>query len=107
MLTTAARVGAVLDLKWDRVDFPREHIRLAPAGHDNAQGAGDRADQCHPDGGRFRMPRKGARTDHVIEWNGEPGSASIKTGFKAAVVESKLSDVSPHVLAPHGGRLDG
>lgn len=96
MLTTAARVGAVTDLTWDRVDLARRTIRLAL-----------------PDAvtrkGRATVPinsallaeledaKAGAQTDHVIEWNGEP-VASIRKGFEAAVKAAGLTDVTPHVI---------
>jgi integrase len=96
LLTTAARVGAVLDLTWNRIEFHREQIRLALPESSTRKG-------------RATVPinstlmaalqeaRAGARTDHVVEWNGEP-VASIKTGFNAAVKGAGLTGVSPHVL---------
>jgi integrase len=96
LLTTAARVGAILDLTWDRVDLDRKFIRLA------LPDAGTRK-------GRATVPinnaamavlqelRKGALTNNVIEWRGEP-VLSIKTGFYAAAKAADLPGVSPHVL---------
>lgn len=95
LLATAARVTAVLELTWDRVDFERKQINLRT-------GDGQRK-------GRAIVPmtesleralveaRKGALSDHVVEWAG--GSIkSIKKGFKAAADAAGLQDVSPHVL---------
>ena len=96
LLTTAARVGAILDLTWDRVDLDRKFIRLA------LPDAGTRK-------GRATVPinnaamavlqelRKGALTANVIEWRGAP-VLSIKTGFYAAAKAADLPGVSPHVL---------
>jgi len=96
MLSTAARVGAVLELRWDRVDFDRGHVDL-------------RASDIGPRKGRAVVPmndglraallaaREAAIGDYVIEWGGEP-VASIKTGFNAAVAEAGLKGVTPHVL---------
>lgn len=96
MLATAGRVGAILDLTWDRVDFERGEIDL-------------RADADGPRKGRARVPmnagvrkaleeaRRMALSGHVIEWNGQR-IASIKTGFGAAVRNAQLHDVTPHVL---------
>lgn len=96
MLTTAARVGAVLELTWDRVDLERGKIDL-------------RVDAEGPRKGRAVVPINGmlraalvtakeaALTDYVIEWAGAP-VADIKTGFRRAVRSAGLKDVSPHVL---------
>lgn len=96
MLSTAARVGAVLELTWDKVDFERGQIDL-------------RADSTGPRKGRAVVPmnaglrealleaKEGAQTDFVIEWALGP-VASIKTGFNAAVKAAGLTGVSPHVL---------
>lgn len=96
MLTTAARIGAVLDLTWDRVDFMREHIRLALPDSTTRKGRA-----TVPINGTLmaalQEARAGAVTDHVIEWAGHPVK-SIKTGFYAAVKLAGLDEVSPHVL---------
>lgn len=95
MLSTAARVTAVLELTWDRVDFKRGQVNLRT-------GEGQRK-------GRAIVPmteslrvalleaRKAALSGYVVEWAGGPVK-SIKKGFKAAVVDAGLTDVSPHVL---------
>lgn len=96
MLSTAGRVGAVLELTWDRVDFEGGKINL-------------RVDAVGPRKGRAVVPmnaglraalshaRQLALTDYVVEWNGEP-VRSIKTGFNAVVKAAGLDGVSPHVL---------
>lgn len=96
MLTTAGRVGAILDLTWDRVDLDRGQINL-------------RADQEGPRKGRAVVPinstlraalmtsREAALSDHVVEWAGGR-VASIRTGFNALVARSGLAEVTPHVL---------
>lgn len=96
MLSTAARVGAVLDLKWERVDLERGQINL-------------RADALGPRKGRAVVPinaglraalqaaRLGALSDFVVEWNGVQ-VANIKTGFYKAARAAGLPDISPHVL---------
>lgn len=43
MLTTAGRVGAILDLTWTRVDLERGQINLRV----DLEGPRRRADQCH------------------------------------------------------------
>lgn len=96
MLSTAARVGAILDLKWERVDLETGVINL-------------RASDTGPRKGRAVVPmtettrgmlataREMALTDYVIEYGGEPVK-SIKNGFKSKVETSGLKDVTPHVL---------
>lgn len=96
MLSTAARVGAILDLTWDRVDFDNGVINL-------------RTDATGPRKGRAIVPMNASTraalkaaesaslTDYVIEWAGEQVK-SIKTGFNAAVADAGLEGVSPHVL---------
>lgn len=96
MLTTAARVGALLELTWDRVDLDRAQIDL-------------RKDAEGPRKGRAVVPinntlraaleqaRTAALSDHVIEWAGDP-VRSIRTGFTRAVKRSGLINVTPHVL---------
>ena len=96
MLTTAGRIGAVLELTWDRVDIERGQINL-------------RLDAEGPRKGRAIVPinatlraalvsaREAALSDHVVEWAGGPVK-SIRKGFMSAVASAKLSGVSPHVL---------
>lgn len=96
MLSTAARVTAILELTWSRVDFERNQIDL-------------RTDTAGPRKGRAVVPmnaglraalskaREDARSEYVIEWAGEP-IRSIKTGFNRVVGEAGLERVSPHVL---------
>lgn len=96
MLSTAGRVGAILELQWDRVSFERGLVDL-------------RVNATGPRKGRAVVPmnkglraaltvaREAALTEYVIEWAGEPVK-SIKTGFNAAVRSAGLDGVSPHTL---------
>ena len=99
MLSTAARIGAVLDLTWDRVDFARGIVNLRSEDMSTRKGRAvvpmtpalraalaSTKELLSPDAG-----------EHVIQWADEPVK-SIKTGFNAAVKAAGLSDVSPHVL---------
>lgn len=96
MLSTAGRIGAVLELTWSRVDFERAQINL-------------RADQIGPRKGRAVVPmnaglraaleeaRQAALSEYVVEWAGRP-VRSIRRGFSAAVANAGLKEVSPHTL---------
>ena len=96
MLTTAARVGAILELTWDRVDMERGIINL-------------RTDDTTTRKGRAVVPvndtlraallnaREAALSDYVVEWAGGPVK-SIKKGFGALVRRAGLKGVTPHVL---------
>lgn len=95
MLSTAARVTAVLELTWDRVDFGRGQINLR-TGEGQRKG---RAIVPMTEGLRATLveARKAALSDYVVEWAGGPVK-SIRKGFKAAAIQAGLPDVSPHVL---------
>lgn len=96
MLTTAGRVGAVLDLTWGRVDMARRQIDL-------------RLDAEGPRKGRAIVPINGmaraaltvakeaALSDHVVEWAGGP-VRSIRKGFETAVTRAGLTGVTQHTL---------
>ena len=96
MLMTGGRVGAILELTWDRVDLERGQINL-------------RLDASGPRKGRAIVPvnstlraalvtaRQAALSDHVIEWAGGP-VGSIRKGFARAVENAGLSGVTPHTL---------
>lgn len=96
MLATGARVGAVLDLTWERVDFDRNQINLRTSATGPTKG---RAIVPMNDGLRaaLSVARGEALTDYVVEWAGSR-VAGIKTGFNAAVKAAGLEGVTPHVL---------
>lgn len=95
MLTTGARVSAVLDLTWDRVDLERRQINLRTSD----SGRKGRAIVPINDAllAALTEARVAALSDHVVEWAGKPVK-SIKTGFGKALKVARLKDVSPHVL---------
>ena len=95
MLSTAARVTAVLELTWDRVDFERRQINLRTSeGRRKGRAIVPTTDSLQT---ALLNARKAALSNHVVEWAGGPVK-SIKKGFKAATQEAGLSGVSPHVL---------
>jgi integrase len=102
MLATAARVGAILELKWSRIDFERGLVDL-------------RASDIGPRKGRAIVPmndglraalltaKEAALSEYVVEWAGGP-VRSVKTGFNAACRAAGLK-VTPHDLRRTAARL--
>jgi integrase len=94
LLGTAARVGAILDLTWDRVDIERGVINL-------------RLDDSQTRKGRAVLPmnrstraalasaRDAALTDYVIEFKGGPIKC-IRKGFTAALKRSGIGHMRIH-----------
>jgi len=101
-ISTAGRSGAICQLKWDKVDFEAETIDLRDTEIPNPL-------MKRRKKGRSIVPmtaearaalqdaQKGALTDYVIEWDGEP-IKKIRKGFMEAVKRAKLVGVTPHVL---------
>jgi len=96
MISTAARIGAVLELTWDRVDFEGGKVNLRTSELGPRKG---RAIVPMNDGLRAALSaaREVAMTDHVVEWGGQPVK-SIKTGFRSACKLAGLTGVTPHTL---------
>lgn len=96
LLATGARVSAILDLTWDRVDFERGVINLRL-----------------PDGvtrkGRAVVPmnrmaraaleaaHEAALTDYVVEWGGKR-IRSIRKGYSAALRRAGMEGVNIHQI---------
>lgn len=97
MLATAARVSAVLDLKWERVDFKRRLIHLIDP-EVTAKRKG-RATVPINDTllAALQEARHGSLSDYVVEWGGER-VASIKRSIATAARLAGIDDVSPHVF---------
>lgn len=96
MLGTAGRVGAVLDLTWDRVDFEHGIISLAVFDGQRRKGRATVPMNAMTRPALLEA-HKGALTDNVIEWAGRPVK-SVKRGFAKAVEIADLKDVTPNVL---------
>lgn len=92
---TAARAGALLDLRWDRLDFDRRVIDLGGAGRQKGRGRVP----MHPDlAFALILAREAAETPYVVEFAGSK-VASIRKAFRRACERAGLGeDVSPHVL---------
>lgn len=97
MLATAARVSAILELTWERVDFKRRLIHLIDP-ENRAQRKG-RATVPINDTlfAALQDARHGALSDYVVEWGGERVK-SIKRSVSTAASKAGLEEVSPHVF---------
>jgi len=96
LLATGARVGAILDLTWARVDFDRGVIDLRLP-----YGVTRKGRAVVP---MNRMARAALETafqarltDTVVEWAGKP-VRSIRKGYAAALERAGLSDVNIHQI---------
>jgi integrase len=100
-LATGARMGAILDLTWDRVDFTHGTIDFRPAGRDVT----NKRRVIVPMNRRAREAMEAAYearlTDHVIEYGGKP-VASVKRAIAAAARRSGVP-CSPHVFRHTAG----
>jgi integrase len=95
-LATGARMGAILDLTWDRVDFEHSTIDFMPAGRDKTNKRrvvvrmSTKAREALQEAFSARL------SDHVIEYAGKP-VASVKRAVAAAARRSGVK-CSPHVF---------
>lgn len=97
MLATAARITAILQLTWDRVDFERKLIYLRDP-DDKARRKGRATVPINKTLMKaLREAHGGALSDYVVEWAGEPVK-SIKRSVSTAARLAKIGDVSPHVF---------
>lgn len=103
-LQTAARMGAILDLTWDRIDF----------GDDGESGSGGVINFRDPEKEQtnkrrvqvpmtstaraaLREARRAAVSSYVIEWNGRRVD-TVKKGIKTAGGKAGIPWVSAHIL---------
>ncbi|MGK7663331.1 MULTISPECIES: tyrosine-type recombinase/integrase [unclassified Marinovum] len=96
LLATGARIGAVLDLEWSRVDFDRGVIDLRLP-----DGVTRKGRAVVPMNRMARAALEAAYqarlTDHVVEWAGKRVK-SIRKGYSAALERAGLSEVSIHQI---------
>lgn len=94
-LTTAARMGAILDARWRQVDLDRGLIDYG-VGHGNKRRA---LVPLNADATKaLREAREIACTDFVIEFRGTAPVKNIRKGFQAACDRAELTGVTPHIL---------
>jgi integrase len=96
LLTTGARVGAILDRTWDKIDFERGKIDLR-----ETDGVTRKGRAVVP---MNRMARTALQTaydarltEFVVEYNGKP-VRSIRTGYTNALRRAGLEGVNIHQI---------
>jgi len=96
-LSTAGRPGAILNLRWEQIDFDAGVVFLNPA----HRGQTDKTNATVPLTRQLREALQVAysvrETDYVIEWAGYPIN-SIKKAFRRATERAGLEDVTPYTL---------
>lgn len=100
-VTTGARMSAILELTWDQVDFKHRTINFNPPGREQTT---KRRPEVPINGRAYTAleeAARGARTDHVIEWDGKPVK-NIKKAIRAAAKRSGVG-CSPHVFRHTAG----
>jgi integrase len=95
-LATGARMGAILDLTWERVDFLHGTIDFMPAGRDKTNKRRTVVAMAPKAREALEEAYKGRLSDHVIEYGGRP-VASVKKAIAAAARRAKVP-CSPHVF---------
>lgn len=91
---TGARMGAILELTWDRVDLDARLIDLGP-------GRGRKRRATVPIVDRLLAELKGAAeiaTSAFVVEHGSDKIATVKTGIGAAAKRAKLQGVTPNVF---------
>lgn len=97
MLGTAGRVGAILDLTWDRVDFERGAINLRLPDNETRKGRA-----IVPMNGMTRAAlataREAALSEYVVEYAADRIKRGIRKGFNSACERAELEGVTIHTL---------
>lgn len=96
LFATGGRIGAILDLTWDRVDLERGIINLRLSDAKTRKG---RAIVPMNRGIRaaLQTAKNAALSDYVIEYAGQQ-VGSIRKGFEGAVTRAVLADVTLHTI---------
>lgn len=100
-VVTGARMSALLDLTWDRVDLDVETVDLNPAGREITNKRRTTVKLNSKAVEALKEARAGALTDHVVEYAGQPVK-SVKKAIRAAAARAKVP-CSPHVFRHTSG----
>ncbi len=100
-ITTGARMGALLDLRWDQVDFKHRTINFNRTDREQTNKRRPEVPLNERAYDELEEAVRGALTDHVIEWDSSP----VKSIKKAVRMAAKRSGVpcSPHVFRHTAG----
>jgi integrase len=91
---TGARMGALLELTWDRVDMQARRIDLGEGRGRKRRATVPIIDELYAE---LVTAREIATTGFVIEHGGRP-VATVKTGIRAAAKRAQIEGVTPHVF---------
>ncbi len=100
-IATGARMTAILDLTWDRVDMANGFVDLMPAGRNPTNKQRPVVKLTRRAVNALQTAKEAALSDHVIEYNGKP-IASVKKALER-ISERTGIDFSPHVLRHTAG----
>jgi integrase len=94
---TAARAGAILDLRWDQVDLDRRRISYDRPGRRKSLKRRAVVPINVAALAELQAARRVAVSDHVIEFRGNPVE-SIKNAFRSACRRAGIEGCTPHTL---------
>lgn len=100
-ITTGARMSALLELRWDQVDFKHRTINFNQVGREQTNKRRPEVPLNSRAYEALEQAARGALTDWVIEWDGQ----AVKSIKKAIRMAAKRSGVtcSPHVFRHTAG----
>lgn len=100
-ITTGARMGALLDLQWDQVDFKHKTLNFNQVGREQSHKRRPEVPLNTRAYEALEEAVRGALTGSVIEWDGQP-LKSIKKAIRMAAQRSGVP-CSPHVFRHTAG----
>lgn len=100
-ITTGARMGAILELRWDQIDFKHRTINFNQVGRERSNKRRPEVPLNARAYETLEEAARGALTDWVIEWDAKPVK-SIKKAIRMAANRSRLP-CSPHVFRHTAG----